>query len=453
MVDALQKPKQIKIFSQSVAQGMQLADAANTVSWYLSSLEKICQSSGQRLSYQQINAVFNGAAKVWMSAQHENSSWSQQQQLDQDLHGFLRTMLHRLHLGLPQMDCRGASNILWAFSRMQVNPDELLPGTVNGLAHRFVKDIDSANGHSYASFMLACARLKLNPLQGQMFPILMDHLRRRDLSDLNSQAAANIIYSLAKASVVPPAMHLLHKLHNRFLVLFDSTSPDTLPSAQEVANFAWAMSELKYHPSREIAAAMKARMLELCQHSEDQPKATEISSFLHACAQLRVSITQQEADILVDSFCAHSLLQAQGVANIAWALAVSRLLKLDRFRQLLSYLPDMKEEASINAHLNQMYQAWDRLGIDIGTGLEQNAASAEVQAQLEQLGIRPYSGKPLRNGGLYAALAELGLQFEPDCEIYSYRVNAVVTPCISSTARPIIILVGEPDCFINEPSR
>ena len=118
-------------------------------------------------------------------------------------------MLTNLRQLLPTTTCREISSILWSFAKMNLNPDDLVPGSVDSLAQQFVHDMDTANHQHYASLTLACANLQLDPCKGTVHQAIMQRLSTTDMSSFDAQAVSNITYSLAKMPMTDPSPRLL----------------------------------------------------------------------------------------------------------------------------------------------------------------------------------------------------------------------------------------------------
>ena len=104
----------------------------------------------------------------------------------------------------------------------------------------------------------------------------------------------------------------------------------------------------------------------------------------------------------------------------------------------------------------QLYQALDWLSADIDSNLATTSTWLDLQAQLQCLGAKPEPHERFlhmpEDKALSATLTQLGLQHKLSVTVGTYAVNAVLRPP-TSMATPILILVEDPDCFTNQPTR
>ena len=271
----------------------------------------------------------------------------------------------------------------------------------------------------------------------------------------NAQAVANMIYSLAILQSAQSSTQLLDLLGGYFLKLLQSGSAGEQPKAQGVASFAWALQQLKHVPSPVLGAAMLSRVLELCHVQGQQPNPQELCNMLLATAELRLELPQNQADALVTHLLAHSSLLRQDLANTAWSLAVSGVLQLGTFKQLLQRLHAEADSLDLitDSNLGQLYLALDWLAPPSGASLQHHKAWSGLQAELRRLGPRPQP-QPATQGNqmLKAALTELELHYDLGSAVKGFVLDAVVQPQ-GKAARPLLIKFIYDDCFSNQLSR
>jgi len=253
-------------------------------------------------------------------------------------------------------------------------------------------------------------------------------------------------------------------LCQRFGVLLKSRQATELPDAQNIANTMWALSELKYAPSDELAMSMVGRMVALCNVPGQQPTPQGISNVLLACAQLRVPVQQADTDSLASFFLSSNRRQGtqQEYANTAWSPAVIGRLRRTQLTLMLDQLLALSGKPSemstppqlTSAELTQLYQALDWLQPHPAAPAQQQSAWSSLQGKLHRMGPRPAPDKPpfLGNRKLCAALEQLQLSFRARVLIQSYWVDAVLQSQDSKT-QPITLRLSTPDYITNIPGR
>lgn len=308
-----------------------------------------------------------------------------------------------------------------------------------------------------ANFFWALAKLPSFQPSAQLLHALCDMFLQQLQSRVsherpNSQELANVCWALAKLPSAKPSVLLLDALCDCFLERLQSKAAQQ-PSIQEMVNFAWSLQELKHVPPASLASIMLARMLQL---GEQQPlKSQEISNFLLACAELRFAISQEEADVLLSHLLALDLMIVQDLANSAWSLAISGVLQLSTFRQLLHRcLAESANSQPPNAAgMRQLFQSLDWLQPPSDARPRDLQAWADLHAQLQRLGNRPQPQQTeYASAEMHAALEQLGLQHSLGVGVKGYTMTAVVHPS-NSSARPVLCSCSPLDCFFNEPFR
>ena len=447
--------------SQAAARAAKTSDPNPILLLYFKRMAQMCHDLGRQLDHIHISTILYGTATVIVSIDEECKDQQLPKHAQQELEAFLRFMLDRLQLVLPDIKARGASGILWSFAKIGINPDTLVPGTVDKVAQQYTCHIKTAVGTSYASLLWACAELNLNPCQGQLLQKALGQLERAELSQYKAHELANIVYSLAKMPTVQPSISLLNGLCRCFLKQLLSSVEDQQPTAQGVANFVWALQKLKYLPIPQLTSAMLARMLRLCQDTAQQrPTSQNIANFLLGCAVLRVRIQPAEAQALMTQLLSCSKLQnkqlLQHLVNSTWALAVTGQLQISMFRLVLQRVSALAPPSVPlrEAHMDQLHRTLHRLHPSADASAADQTAWQEAQAELQQLGPMPFTPETvlLAKEEVGAALQAMGLDYTAAECLEAYWVDAIVWPQIPE-APPLIVLVEDPDWFMNEPSR
>ena len=342
------------------------------------------------MDFTHVASALYGTALVWQAAQ-QNPQAPHRPQLHPELQDFLYRMLQRLQFVQSKLNSRAVSSILWSFAKLGQHPDTLMPGIVDGIAQRYIQDIHSATGQSHSSVLLACDQLRLDPCQGTMIAAILQHLNRIRLAQYNAQDLSNIIHGLAKVSQAQPSTQLLNKLCDSFLPLFESRDEAQRPNSQAVANFAWALQQLDHSPTAALASAMIQRMLHLCHRLQSPPKPQEISNLILACSQLKMPITQEQAERLMLHLLKHKQLKPQDLTNTAYALALLGILQQDTFAYLLQRFAAVFTRATPDrdSALRQMYQALSSIQPPSDANPEQYKAWVGTRWALQTLGPKP----------------------------------------------------------------
>ena len=273
-------------------------------------MSSLCSRPGAVIDPSHLNAVLGATAKAWTLA-WARLPQQKRQQARHEMHILLTKMLQILQPLLPDVGAREAANLLWASAQLGLNPDALVPGMTDSLAHQFMADMDAATEQGFANVLVACTKLQLNPCQGRLFKAILKRLATADLSKFEPQHVANTLHSLVKIPAVAPSIEVIDALCKRFRALLNSHQSSELPDAQSIAN---TLSKLMYAPADELALSMVGRMVALCCLPGRRPMPQDISNVLLACAQLSVPVKQ--ADI-------------EGLASFLFSLDRQRMGKQD----------------------------------------------------------------------------------------------------------------------------
>ena len=154
---------------QAAVQSVPTAPPGKIMSMYGSNMQQLCSRSQEHLNHIHISAILYGTAQIFLAdKRHHDKNFSV------DVYGpsfraFLSRMLTIMLELLLAATCRATSSILWSFAKLNLNPDELVPGSVDSLAERFVHEMDTASDQAYAHFASACVKLQLDPCKGVTF--------------------------------------------------------------------------------------------------------------------------------------------------------------------------------------------------------------------------------------------------------------------------------------------
>ena len=123
---------------------------------YISRMDWLCSQNRQHLDHIHISTILYGTAQICITDKAQHGAFSSLQVYGPEFTAFLSSMLSRSLQLLPKATCRGISNILGSFARLNLNPDDLVPGSGDSLAQQFVYKMGTATDQSYSSVLLAC---------------------------------------------------------------------------------------------------------------------------------------------------------------------------------------------------------------------------------------------------------------------------------------------------------
>ena len=146
-------------------------------------MSALCSRPESCINHMHLNAIMNATAKAWTPARARLGQ-QKQQQARHEMHAFLTKMLQRLQPLLPDVGAREASNLLWSSAKLGVDPDALVPGMTDSLAHQFMTNMDVATGQGFASVLVACAKLQLSPCQGALFKAILNGWQQQTCQSL-----------------------------------------------------------------------------------------------------------------------------------------------------------------------------------------------------------------------------------------------------------------------------
>ena len=326
------------------------APAGTVMLSYIKRMHSFCSEWQAYLNHVHINAILHGAAQISIAEKKSRSKQPRPPEYDATMEAFLLSMLRGLQHMMPSVTSRASSSILWSFARLKRNPEDLLPGTVDALGQRFLRDMDTAIGHTHSSLFLACADLQIYPCQGQLLQQVMQRLRTTDTSSFATQALANIMHNLARLPLLDPPTELLGKLSNSFLKKMQSPDPTQRPTSKELANVTWSLAKLpSAAPSAQLLAVLCDSFLEqmLSPRSRERPKAQELANFYWALARFpsitpSVQLLKMLSVSFLEKMQLHSAYDrgpnAQELANVMLSLA--KLPSAAASSQLLEVLCD-----------------------------------------------------------------------------------------------------------------
>ena len=423
----------------------------------------ICEKPESCVNHIHLTAILGGLAKAWAAAEARPFNQNHQQAVV-DLHRFAAKIFRMLQPVCKALGLREASNLLYALSKLSINPDRMVAGTMDAIAQQLMANMHLANMQDLAEVLAGYSMLQSTSCCEDLMQAVSRQLAIADWTHEGPASVSRIIYSLATIPAVAPSVELLDALCQRFGVLLKGCQAAEIPTAQSIAKTLWALSKLKHAPSDELAMSMVDRMVALCHVPGQQPTPLEASCTLLACAQLRLPVKQAGSGILADLVLKSDKQQAGKTysPSTAWTLAVMGHLRQDQFALLLELLTALADGhgellnmsvLKIN-NLGQVYQALDWLHPPSSAPAHQRSAWSSLQGKLLRLGPRPVPDKPYGCGNLklYAALNQLQLPFKGMVVIQNYWVDAVLEPR-DNKAETIILKTSSRDYIKNVPGR
>ena len=410
--------------------------------YYIKRVDESFSTPGYKAGH--VSGALNGTAKIWETAKRCHKG--PQTLLEPEIEQFLLRTLHRLQKVLPTCGCREASNIFWSFAKLGVNPDHLTPGIVDQLAKRFIAAIHNSNGESYSGVFLACLDLGIDPCQGQLLDVMLEHLDPWFAGSLDSSMLSRLIFSLARLAL-PHTADVIDVLCDAFQARLKLHGGEM--TAFNVSSFSWSLFRLKHKPSDTLASLMFNKMMTFCQSTsrEVQPTAQQVSNFLLACAELDFKPSRQDLQTLIAQLDRCGTRYPQDVSNTVWSFAIMGNLTEVMFQRQLKYLcgPTASRLKLYESNTAQLYQALDflqppRHNPDL-TVQEKYQSWLKLAAELQRIvGPRVQSRKPssTQEGQLQDALSRLRLQHTGPALVHDpYWVDAVVHPQ-TNEHRPIL---------------
>ena len=127
------------------------------VGGFCSRMLQLCGTAD--LDYIHVSAMIHSTAKVWGASDAAIASASQQEQSRQDAQVCLIQLLLRLEAMRRRVEPRQASNTLWSFAKLGLDPSAVCPGITIGLLQK-VADDKFANAQEKANAVWAMGILQ-----------------------------------------------------------------------------------------------------------------------------------------------------------------------------------------------------------------------------------------------------------------------------------------------------
>ena len=112
------------------------------------------------LNYIHVSAMIHSTAEVWGASEPTLASASQREQCRQVAQRCVSQLLPRLEAMLDRIGPREASNTLWSFAKVGLDPDTVCPGITADLLHKVAENAKAANAYDVANSVWAMAVLQ-----------------------------------------------------------------------------------------------------------------------------------------------------------------------------------------------------------------------------------------------------------------------------------------------------
>ena len=209
--------------------------------WFYSHIMTVCAKPESCVNHIHLTAILGGLAKAWETAEACHAFQNHQQAVDH-LHRFTAKMLELLQPVCKALSVREASNLLSSLSKLSINPDRMVAGTIDAIAQQFLANMHLANGQDLADVVAASSMLQLTPCCEDLMRAVSRQLAIADWTHEGSACVSRLLYSLATIPSAAYSTKALDALCERFGVLLRSHQLAELPSAQSIANTMWALS-------------------------------------------------------------------------------------------------------------------------------------------------------------------------------------------------------------------
>lgn len=445
---------------------------------FCDSMDGLLAAAGSRMNHIHFAAVITASAHVLVAAKGDShhTVWGE---LHQKVERVYWQCIQGLQPLLADTAPQQLSTVLWSSATLGFNPDDLAPGMVHALLHRFLQLINTIdarqcpNAQSCANLIWAVATMRhpaasatevLNAASSRFANLLRSPSVKQHPK---AEEVASVVWSLGTLKHTPLDDALLDDLCVHMLSLLWSQDRRSRPNAQATSSMLWGLAEVKHAPSHDVGSAMLDHLTALCQTPGWQPTSQAISNSLHASAELRLNVTSACVEVLMDHLLGIPVatVSSQHYSNVAWSLAVMGRLDLDIFDVLLSLLSAKHSLRFENSGLTarhaqpkleeacQLHQALEALKP------QQGSSKMDIWRAL-RLRLQKFAPEPISpvmslpgHTELWAALAMLGVPFTDRGLCGMYRADAVISTHESNGAQLILVIDRAEECLANVPGR
>ena len=443
-------------------------DYATAMPLYMQQVRQQLGAKGSELPHvNEVSEALFGAAKMYSvahSTRNPGARASPKPSVDAETRAFVQELLTLLQPLSAHAEAKNISNLFWAWAKLGIDPDSLVPGTVERFSQQLLPKLEGAHGQTYACVLLALDQLQINPLNGQLLQQTLRRINPATVNKWDGTLLAKVTYSLAKLMAFDPNTRVCDALCSAFRAQLIDSGTRKRPTAFSISTFSWAISKMRHAPagsdqeSPDLLSIMMTRMIGCCRQvasGPQKPSSQCISNFLLACAVLRHAVSQREADILVACLLSNDRNLVKDISASVWSLAAIGVLDAGFFEKLLDRLAELTTRQKLTeGTLSQMYLGLDRIKPDSTASETEQAQYQQWEAKMKQLGDRPKPSKPgyTHEQKLSNALSSLGLNFETSVLITDMHwVDAVIRS--KDPAEPMLVLTQSHERFNNGPKR
>ena len=418
---------------------------------------ELCDSTN--LDYIHVSAMIHSTAVVWESSNAALTSESQHKQCRQDAQRCVSQLLPRLEAMLKHVGPQAASNTLWSFAKLGLDPDAVCPGSTAHLLHTVAENPKAATAQNVANSVWAMAALQ---------DIRASHAEKSVTSRLCRQFMKYVCCPSQRGSataqgvcrVLQGIVALELKVEpstldkaSAYLVKLVQHAPAQV-AAQHVSNYLLFCYKLRYMPQPARASALLAHFVSLFSVLGQEPNAQDMSNIALAVAGLGVQHVAQEVQSIASRLASSPDANSQNLCNLAWSMALLNTLDLTMFELIL----DTKKLRINNVvgmqHVSQLHHAHCRLE-PLSKSSEQYAAWVVVKDKLEQIvGPALKAGRHTGSDALLLIIDELGLRHRRHVQLSTYMADAVLKRT-DDPDRAAVLLVAESEqaYLVNHPDR
>ena len=478
-LDRFRNPRQITAFikhsRRKTAQRLKSSRPETALPTFVATMNDLLSAAGDHINVINIVSACTAIAQFRTLAQR-NTNLAVDTSSDNELKALYKHYVQKLQPSTADMTAPLISNLLWSSAKVDLNPDEYVPGMVRALTHRFWGLINSADeaqhpdAQSCTNLVWALASMGHPAATRKLLNAACAHLAcLMHSSDAkqhpNALHVSHIFWSLGKLDHIPEDKHLLDALCLYFNNLFCGQH-NRAPTGYHVSMVAWSLAKLKHSPPEGTEAAGIQSLVTLCMEPGRQLPPPVITNFVHACAELRLSISKQQVEVLVNHMLGMhaTAVQYMHYSSMARSLAVMDLLDMPMFdkvlHQLTSKLQQLEKQHGLGSEQAQLPEAARRQLHLAASWLKPAQDSDQMQSwsylnsRLHRIAQQP-DKKPLfpKQPQLYAALKTHLLPFQAQVPCGMFWADAVLTSRCSTPIQAILMLEHPGTSFRNAPSR
>ena len=417
---------------------------------------KLCDSSD--LDYIHVSTMNHSTAAVWIASDAAlTSDLQQQQQCRQDAQRCLEKILPILEAMLTRVGPRQASNTLWSFAKLGLDPDAVCPGITAHLLHKVAEITKAVDAQAVANSVWAMAALQDVRQASNAEKSVTNRLCHQFMKCVGERGSATAqgVCSVLHGSFALDLKVELSTLDKRFahLVSLVQHAPAQVV-AQDVSNSLLYCYKLRYMPQPAQASALLAHFVSLFSVLGKEPDAQDMSNTALALAGLDVPHAAQELQSIASRIVNIPGVNSQELCNLAWSMALSNVLDHKGFDLILHILEVRMKNVVTTRNLSQLHLALDHLE-PLSKTSNEYAAWVCVKDKLgNNVGYAPTSTAPSGSNTLHAILDLLGVRHRRHLQLSTYVVDAGLERIDDKEAPAVLVVTAsERAHLINAPKR